>query len=141
MNTTFIIEKETPINANASKVWSILTDPANIEKWLGTKTNSDWKPGSEITFSFDWEGKTYTDRGKIIQFVNEKIFSYTYWSVFSGLPDKPENYSRIKFELFPADEVTLLKLTHDNFAIETMYKHSNKNWEETLNEIKKLSEE
>jgi uncharacterized protein YndB with AHSA1/START domain len=141
MNTELVIKKEKYINAAASKVWSVLTDPVNIEKWLGTKTLSEWTPGSDITFSFNWEGKDYTDKGKIIRFEKEKVFSYSYWSVFSGLPDEPKNYSKIKFELLPTDNVTILKLTHSDFAAETMYQHSDNNWEETLNEIKKISEQ
>jgi len=141
MDTTFIIQKERQINADTKKVWTVLTNPTYIERWLGVKTQSTWKPKNDITFSFTWDGKDYTDKGIIIQLENEKVFSYSYWSVFSGLPDKAENYSKIEFELIQASAGTTLKLTHSNFATETMYKHSDKNWEETLNEIKKIAEE
>jgi uncharacterized protein YndB with AHSA1/START domain len=140
MDTTLIIKKERLINANTETVWNVLTNPVEIKKWLGVQTESDWTPGSEISFSFSWDGKDYTDKGKIIQFENEKIFSYSYWSVFSGLPDAPENYSKIEFVLVPTENGITLKLTHSDFATETMYKHSVKNWNETLDLIKKLCE-
>lgn len=139
MDTTLIITKERQIGATPSKVWSILTDASNIEKWLGTKTTSEWKAGSEIIFSFTWDNKDYKDRGTILQYEKEKLFAYNYWSVFSDLPDIPENYSIIRFEITPFNNGTLLTLTHSNFATEMMYKHSDKNWEETMDTIKNLS--
>ncbi|MBS1731341.1 MAG: SRPBCC domain-containing protein, partial [Bacteroidetes bacterium] len=69
-----------------------------------------------------------------------KIFSHTYWSAFSGLPDEKENYSRVQYELTTTEKGTNLKLTHSNFATESMYEHSNKNWEDTLDKIKEKCE-
>ena len=141
MDSKLIIKKEKQINADTKKVWGILTEPKNIEKWLGVKVQSNWTPKSDITFSFTWGGKDYNDKGVIIQFEKEKIFSYSYWSAFSGLPDTLENYSKIEFLLEPTKNGVTLKLTHSDFATEIMYKHSDKNWEETLNEIKNIAEE
>jgi len=141
MDTTLTIKKERQINADTQKVWTVLTNSEYIEKWLGVKTQSKWTPKSDITFSFTWDGKEHIDKGVIIQFEKEKVFSYSYWSVFSGLPDKPENYSKITFELEKTEKRTTLKLSHSDFATEKMYQHSDKNWEETMNEIKKIAEE
>ena len=141
MDSTLTIKKERQINSDTKKVWKVLTDPKYIEQWLGVKAESEWIPKSEITFSFTWNSKDYIDKGVIIQFEKEKFFSYWYWSAFSGLPDNVENYSKIEFQLEPTKNGVILKLTHSKFATETMYKHSDKNWEETLNEIKKLAEE
>jgi Activator of Hsp90 ATPase homolog 1-like protein len=105
------------------------------------EAKSKWVPQSEILFTFSWDGKAYTDKGLIIQFDREKVFSYLYWSTFSGLPDSPKNYSRIEFLLEPTENGVTLKLTHSHFASVTMYKHSDKNWEETLDEIMKLAEQ
>lgn len=141
MDAKLIIRKERQIKADTKRVWSILTTPTEIVKWLGVETKSKWTPLSDIIFSFTWDGKEYRDKGKIIRFETEKIFSYSYWSGFSGLPDSPENYSKIDFLLESKESGTTLKLTHSDFATEIMYKHSDKNWEQTLNEIKRLSEE
>lgn len=111
-----------------------------MKKWLGVDIKSDWLPQSDITFSFIWEGKAYTDKGKVIRFEKPKTLAYYYWSGFSGLSDKLENYSKVEFNLQPVDEGTILKLTHSGFPTETMYKHSDKNWEETLDVIQRLSE-
>ena len=136
MDKNLEIVKSRQINANASKVWEILTETSS--DWNGVKieTQSEWLPNSDIIFSFTWDGKEYADKGKIIRFDKEVAFSYTYWSAFSGLPDQSENYSKIDFSLQPNENGVNLKLTHSNFATETMYEHSDKNWEETLDNIK-----
>ena len=134
------IIKESTIGTNPTIVWDVLTKPEYIEKWLGVKAESNWKANSELLFKFSWDGKEFIDKAVILNFDVNKLFVYSYWSNFSGLPDTPENYSKIHFELDKKDEKTLLKLRHSEIKNQTMYEHSNKNWEETLNEIKKISE-
>ncbi|WP_367398131.1 SRPBCC domain-containing protein [Paenibacillus sp. MSJ-34] len=52
----------------------------------------------------------------------------------------PENYSIITFSLYEQDNMTVLKLKQSDFATLSMYEHSDKNWEATLDIIKQLSE-
>lgn len=134
------IEKERIIEAEITRVWDVLTNPIHIEQWLGTKTESEWKKDSPIAFTFSWNGKDFRDKGKIIAFEENRRFSYTYWSSLSGLPDTEENYSQITFDLQSNGGTTKLTLTHTNLATETMYEHSDKNWEESLDTIKQIAE-
>lgn len=141
INSSKKIEKERHIEAPAKTVWEILTHPDKMKDWLyGTRVKSEWEPGSAITFSFTWNNRQYRDKGTVLQYKPEKIFSYNYWSELSGIPDQPENYSVITFELSTDGGGTLLKLTHANFANETMYQHSERNWEEALDTIKSICE-
>lgn len=135
-----IIEKTRDINASKKAVWNVLTDPNYIRDWLGVQIETDWREESPITFSFSWDGKSFTDRGHVLKFKELDTFSYDYWSQFSGTPDAPENYSIISFQLFDKHDSTTLILTHRNFSTPTMYKHSDKNWEETLDKIMQLAE-
>ena len=130
------------IKAPASAVWEALTNPEIIKKYLfGTETKTDWKPGSPITFSGEWEGKPYQDKGKILAVEREKLLSYSYWSSFSSLPDSPENYNDVTFRMQPAAEVIKLSVTQTNCRSEESRAHSEKNWEMVLNNIKKILEE
>lgn len=135
-----IIKKERVIGAETTRVWDVLTNPSYIEQWLGTKAESEWKKDSPITFKFSWNGKDFIDKGKIITFEENRTFSYTYWSSLSGLPDVQDNYSKITFDLQSDGNATKLMLTHTDFATESMYEHSDKNWEESLNAIKQIAE-
>ena len=141
MKKDLILKKERQIAASPSKVWEVLTGNQWIEQWLGVQMITDWKPGSPIAFTFVYKDKEIIDKGTILQFEPEKKFSYTYWSVFSTTEDVPENYSVITLDLMPDESATVLTLTQSNFATKLMYTHSDKNWEETLDTIKKLAEE
>ena len=140
MNKNLILIKERQINSSLVKVWAALTETSTEWNGITIETKSDWKPNSDIVFSFVWDGVQYADRGIIVEFEIEKIFSHTYWSAFSGLPDQKENYSKIKYELFPTEKGTTLLLTQSDFATEIMYEHSDKNWEDTLDKIKEKCE-
>lgn len=136
-----ILKKTININTPASKVWDALTNPDLIKVWLfGTKVITDWKAGSQILFTGNWQGTDYADKGTILKFDKEKEFQYSYWSGFSGLPDKLENYAIITFQLIPKDNSTILTLTTSNIANETMYEHSDKNWDTTLELMKNIIE-
>ena len=142
MKENLILKLSIEINTKSSNVWLALTSPEWIKKYLfGTDAISDWKVGSPIIFQGEWEGKKYSDKGTILKFEKNKIFQYDYWSNFSGFEDKPENYTRITFELSETNNKTFLTLIQDHFVTQLQYEHSSKNWEMILTSIKKMLEE
>ncbi len=141
MDKRLVLKKRVSINASTSKVWEALVTPKWIKQYLfGTNTISDWKVGSPIVFTGTWEGTEYKDKGTILKFEKEKMLQYDYWSGFSGLPDVPENYSIITFELSSHAGQTTLSLTQNNFVDEKSLEHSGKNWEGVLGAMKGLIE-
>ena len=141
MNNKFPAEATTVINAPASKVWDALTNPSLIKQYLfGTEVTSDWKVGSPITYRGEWEGKSYEDKGKILQIEPEKLLVSTFWSSLAGLPDVPENYKTVHYELSPEDGGTKLTITQDNNANQEEADHSAQNWNTVLDGMKKLLE-
>ncbi len=130
------------INVPVSKVWKALTDPAMIKEYLfGTTTTSDWKKGSSITYSGEWEGKSYEDKGVIVDIVPEKLLHTTYWSGMSGKEDKPENYANVIYKVSPDDGHSLITITQDNIDDEKQQQHMVENWSKVLESMKKLLEE
>jgi len=137
------IEMTTSIEVNAPtvKVWDALINPEKIKKYLfGTNTHSDWKVGSPIRFTGEWERKSYEDKGNILAIEKEKLLSYDYWSSFSGMPDVHENYQIVTFKLDAINGRTLLQLTQQNILSEESKKHSKENWSMVLNGLKELVE-
>jgi len=137
------IEMTTSIEVNAPtvKVWDALINPEKIKKYLfGTETHCDWKVGSPIRFTGEWEGKSYEDKGTILAIEKEKLLSYDYWSSFSGMPDVAENYLIVTFKLDMINGKTLLQLTQQNILSEESKKHSRENWSMVLNGLKELVE-
>ena len=137
-----IAKAETTIKASADKVWNALTNPEMIKKYMfGTTAISDWKEGSKIIWKGEWEGKSYEDKGKILQLENQKKIQYSHYSPLSGLHDIPENYHTVTIELVKKDHETIVTLTQDNNPDEKTKEHSEKNWKGMLASLKKLLEE
>src|SRR6476661_3907644 len=117
MSNTAITKVTTTINAPASKVWDALTKPDQIKQYMfGTQVTTDWKVGSPITYKGEWKGKPYEDKGKVLEIEPRKRLVSTFWSALAGLPDKPENYKTVHYELSPEDGGTRLTITQDNNA-------------------------
>jgi uncharacterized protein YndB with AHSA1/START domain len=141
MDKNFVVKVSIIINASLARVWEALTTPELIKQYLfGTEVISDWKVGSSITYKGEWKGKSYEDKGIILQFVPEKLFESTYWSSMSGMPDVPENYKKVTYELALESGNTKLTLTQDNNATEEEKNHSEQNWKMVLDGLKKLLE-
>src|SRR5690349_17634247 len=141
MSKTAIAKASTTINAPASKVWDALTKPELIKQYMfGTDVTTDWKVGSPITYKGEWKGKPYEDKGKVLEIETGKRLVSTFWSALAGLPDKPENYKTIGYELAPAGHATKLTITQDNNASQEEADHSAENWKSVLDGIKKLLE-
>ena len=137
-----IAKAETTIKASADKVWNALTNPEMIKKYMfGTTVVSDWKEGSKILWKGEWEGKSYEDKGKILQIEDQKKLQYSHYSPLSGLHDNPENYHIVTIDLEEKDKQTIVTLTQTNNADEKTKDHSEKNWKMMLASLKKLLEE
>jgi uncharacterized protein YndB with AHSA1/START domain len=141
MRDTLTLNTSISINAPKSKVWMALIDPEQVKKYFfGTVLKSDWKVGSPITFSGEWEGKPYLDKGIILQIENEKVLKYNYWSSFSGTEDKPENYATIIYSLEEKDGQTTIFISQDSIKSKEALEHSEQNWQMIMKSLKELLE-
>ena len=65
---THIAHAETEISASPDQVWGALTDPEAISAFMfGSKVETDWQVGSPITWTGEYDGKPFTDKGEILQ--------------------------------------------------------------------------
>ncbi len=141
MNENRIAKASILINAPASKVWDALTQPELIKQYLfGTEVTTDWKVGSPIKYRGVWQGKPYEDKGKVLQVEPGRKLVSTFWSALSGVPDQPEYYKTVQYELYNQVSATRLTITQDNNDSEEEAQHSSQNWQMVLEGIKKLLE-
>lgn len=141
MKQNFIAKAIIAISAPASRVWDALTKPDLIKKYMfGTDVTTDWRVGSPITYKGSWEGKTYEDKGKVLQVEPGMLLVSTYWSSMTGLPDIAENYKTVRYELAPQGGGTRLTIIQDNNATHEEAVQSEQNWKMVLEGIKKLIE-
>jgi len=141
MTKEYIARAEIVIHAPASDVWDALVKPELISQYLfGTEVTTDWQVGSPITYKGVWENKPYEDKGEVLQVDREKTLVSTYWSSMSGLPDMPENYKTIRYELSLDQKGTKLVITQDNNDSEEEANLSAEKWKGVLGGIKKIVE-
>jgi len=129
------------IDAPPARVWTALTDPAEIEKYMfGSHVVTDWKPGSSIVWKGEYEGKEYEDKGEILEVEPERRLKLTHFSPLSGQEDVPENYHTLLYELEPHGQKTRISLSQDNNETEEAAEHSQANWEKMLAGLKEVVE-
>ncbi len=143
MNRSLKVSKSIEINSNAEKVWVALTDPEKIKIYLfGTETITDWKIGSPIIFQGEYQGHKYKDKGNVLENIQNVTLKYKYWSGFSGLEDKPGNYSIVTYYIENvSDNLVKFTWTQEGFANEEGQQHSENGLHTMLEQIKKLVEE
>jgi uncharacterized protein YndB with AHSA1/START domain len=139
--TDHVATAETDIRAPRSAVWRALTDPDEIEKYMfGSRVETDWKPGSRITWKGEYEGKTYEDKGEVLEVERERRLKLTHFSPTSGDEDVPENYHTLVYELEESDGKTHVSLSQDNNKSEEAAEHSRANWDKMLSGLKEVVE-
>jgi len=129
------------IDASTQEVWAAITTPELIKQWFfGVDTHSEWRVGSPLVHTGEWQGKPYEDRGEILEIEPPRLLVHTHWSPLSGRPDQPENYEKITWALEERDGVTELTITEHNLSSEETKTVSEQAWSAALNNLKGLLE-
>lgn len=141
LDTSLSVNHEIIINAPTTEVWDALVNPDKIKEYFyGTETIADWQKGGKIIFRGNFDGKSYEDKGFVVQIDPPRLLEYKYWSAWSGLEDKPENYQSVSFKLLPDNDATQLIMTQSGFADTDKQNHAEQMWPEVLINIKKVVE-
>jgi len=140
--STYVATAECEIETSPEDVWRGLTDPEAIREFMfGSEVQTDWKPGSPITWKGEYEGKSYEDKGEIVTVEPGRLLEVTHFSPLSGQEDKPENYHRVRYELQADGGRTRVRLTQDNSGSAEEAEHSSATWQAMLDGLKKVVEQ
>ncbi|MER7079551.1 transcriptional regulator, ArsR family [Saccharopolyspora kobensis] len=143
--TTFI--KTTP-----ERLWQALTDPAFTRRYWGVAFETDWRPGSTMT----WEenGQRIADPAQVVLEADPpRRLSYTWhtptreWAAGAGIDDETlaalaaESRSKVTFEIEPHGQTVKLTVIHDDFPDgSTMRRMVSTGWPHLLSDLKTLLE-
>ena len=138
MTGKYVATSTITIEAAASHVWSVLTDPDAIKEFMfGTEVSTDWTVGGPIAWRGTWDGKKYEDRGRILELEPGQRLVHTHFSALSGQEDEPENYHTLTWTLEEATRrKTQLTLSQDNNASPEEAEHSKGMWESLVKSVK-----
>jgi uncharacterized protein YndB with AHSA1/START domain len=129
------------IRAPIERVWEALTTPELIKQWFfGVDTESDWRVGSPIVHRGEYQGRPYEDKGTILQIDPPMLLVHSHWSPVSRLPDAPENYQQVTWELTDRSDGTELTIREANLPSEEARATSEKSWQMVLKNLKRLLE-
>lgn len=148
MSSPLIVQNSITINAAPEKVWDALVNPEQTKKYMfGCETVSEWKPGSDLLWKGNYEGKEMVFvKGKIINIEPSILLAYSTIDPNSGIADIPENYLTVTYALTPQNGQTLLTVTQGDYATagdgEKRYRDTmdGGGWDPVLTAIKKLVE-
>lgn len=134
-------EASITVAAPREQVWKALTDPGLIKEYfLGTNVETTWRVGDPITYSGEYNGKAYEDKGTILAFEPLQLLKTTHYSPSSGLPDSPGNYHTVEYSLADADEGTSVTISQGNNKSEEEVEHSAATWRVVLQNLKEFLE-
>jgi len=141
MDKKFVAKASVTVDAPIAEVWKALITPEAIKEYMfGTTVISKWNEASPIIWKGEWQGKSYEDRGVILQLKPGRTLQYTHFSPLAGLPDTPENYHTVTIALSPVGKQTRVSLSQDNNPTDKAREHSEKNWEAMLAGLKQFLE-
>jgi uncharacterized protein YndB with AHSA1/START domain len=133
-----VAQVSTTVNAPAAEVWKALITPEAIKHYMfGATVTSSFEVGSPITWRGEWKGRSFEDKGKILEVEPGHRLSYSHFSPLSGERDVPENYHTVTIELSEQGGATRVSLEQDNNSDEQAREHSEQNWRAVLEGLKK----
>lgn len=142
MNRELIATTSISIHASAAIVWDALVNPEMIRQYMyGTEARSNWTLGSPITFTGEWKGAPYVDKGTILEINPLRVLSYSFWSSLSGTDDFEDNYTHITYHLSEFDDNTILVITQDNLETDDQVVKAEENWMAVGHKLKALLEQ
>jgi len=113
------------------RVWAELLHPG--ARWmLGANIETDFQPGSLITFEGHFFGRVFADKGYVIAVDRPRLLHFTHFAPLGGLDDVPENYHEIRIELAPDDAGTLITVTEENIETERHAVATEGHWKNAL---------
>jgi uncharacterized protein YndB with AHSA1/START domain len=139
MDKTLKLSTSIKIFNSPENIWKALTDRELIKQYFfGTRVETDWRKGSPIIFKGEWEGKSYIEKGEILDIKNLQLIKYSYLT--DGLDDIPDNYSLITYRLENFDGGSTLSIKQEGFRNKEAYEHSIISWQKLLEDLKKITE-
>jgi uncharacterized protein YndB with AHSA1/START domain len=141
MKENLVARTQMTIHASPTKVWEALTTPQLVKKYMmGADVKSDWKVGSPLTYTGEYDGKHFEEKGVIKKIEPGKVLQATNFSTTSGKEDKPENYVLVTWELHERAGDTIVAVSQDGISNEKGVEGSKANWTGVLEGLKKTIE-
>src|SRR5512139_2320864 len=103
MAEKFTARSTATIDAKPGRIWDAIMDPELVsEAFFGAKVDTDWRVGSPITWTGEWQGKPFHDTGEIKRVEPPRQLVFTHYEHV------------VTFDLKPANSSTEVTITQTN---------------------------
>jgi uncharacterized protein YndB with AHSA1/START domain len=141
MSEYLAAKADVTIRGSVSQVWDALINPDKIKRYmLGAEVVSDWQLGGPIVWKGQWKGRSFEDKGRILEIQPGKQLRYSHFSPRSGEADRLENYHTVTIRLNGPDGAVHVELTQENNPSEKVREESRRNWNLILEGLKLIVE-
>ncbi len=112
-------------------VWSQMVHPG--ARWmLGMNVETDYQPGSPVTFEGHYMGREFSDWGTVVAVERPRLLRFTHFSPTMGLPDVPENYHTISITLLADESGTKVHVYEENIETADRAERAHALWTKAL---------
>jgi uncharacterized protein YndB with AHSA1/START domain len=127
------IHHETEIDASAQRVWQVLTDPNELNRWIATQANVQLEKEGQYSLGWIQDGTDFS-ASIIIEIVpNEKL-------AIEDPPGMSEKPTVITWEMKENKGKTWLTFTHSGFDADQDVSGLYKGWRSFVNWVRSVSE-
>jgi uncharacterized protein YndB with AHSA1/START domain len=113
------VENTISIQASAERVWDALTNPEMTKKYMfGCAALSDWRVGSPLIWKGNFNGvELVAVKGNVVSIDPGRFLAYTTIDPNNpAIPDLPENYLTVTYELTSEGASTLLRVSQGDYS-------------------------
>lgn len=127
-----IISNTLTLDATPEKVWSLLTEPAYVKKYMyNSDLVTDWQPGQPVIFKGSYQGQEMVFvKGNVVESVPYSLLSYTVFDPNANYTDEPWNYLTVTYKLESVGNQTQLTITQGDY---TKVQDGEKRYEDSAN--------
>jgi uncharacterized protein YndB with AHSA1/START domain len=94
----YVAHAEALVEVGPDQVWQSLTSrEPRPEIMFGARTTTDWVPGRPIIWAGEWHGRTFEDKGELLEVEPPHRLVVTHFSPMSGQQDVPDDYHRLVY--------------------------------------------
>jgi uncharacterized protein YndB with AHSA1/START domain len=111
---TGTIEREIHIDASPEVVFDVVSNPEHVSQWWPDEADYPAEPGGAGRIGFRQESDTKWEQFMVVDALPPRHFSFR-WTHAEGETPAEGNSFLVVFELEPAGEGTLLRMTESGF--------------------------
>ncbi len=129
------VEKVLELDVTVEKVWSAITDPAELALWFGDEAELDLRPGGDAVMTWEDHGR-YAMRVEEVDPPHRLVWS---WVHEPGVAFEDAPATRVEWTLTPRDDGgTTLRLCETGFRTDLHHRQNTEGWDAELAELTTL---